>query len=484
MGLTEVYQVRPSGYPDHPGYEDFRLSTNDYLSPPILLNFCLYFPLSDDEIRPDIVDGLRLGLEKTLGQYRSLLGTIERNTHGNFSILAKQTSTVGFAVHSFDDADGNPQLPSFAELERAQFTSTSVRDQALLCAGITLSMPATTQSPPVLAIQANFLSGGLALTIHFHHWALDFVGFGAFVHQWAENTRAVLCGTPLPEWDPACLDRSRLSSQGHTGDGEAAEKNARPISAAKSRTVQQPVSHLLFHLQKSKAQRLKTLAEKENGTQISSYDAFTAMWWRLLTRHRARTYSNLDINSPAPFFEAVNMRSRLTPPLPARYLGNALFLAASSSQPQDMQLTFKEVMHDAPLWKIAAYVRRIADSVDSASFYRALEAAAKTPHEQEARGPLRSRGRPLLSLKTTDWRTPNLYEADFGFGRPRALRHLFLGAARAGAANMYIYPIRELEDGEEVFEFAVPIEKETVERFCADEEVTEWFDFVGVEVEA
>jgi hypothetical protein len=231
------------------------------------------------------------------------------------------------------------------------------------------------------------------------------------------------------------------------------------------------VSHLLFQLRKSKAQRLKALVEKENGTRVSSYDAFTAMWWRLLTRHRARTYPDTDINAPAPFFEAVNMRSRLTPPLPARYLGNALALASSSSLPQDKQLTLKEVMQDAPMWKIAAYIRSITASVDST-------------REQDGSGFSRSKGRPPMSFKTTDWRTPNLYQADFGFGRPRALRHLFLGSAGAGTANMYIYPLRGLKGGEEVFEFGVPVEKEAVERFCADEEVVEWFDFVGVEVKA
>jgi hypothetical protein len=484
MDKREVYQVRPSYHPDRPGDEEFTLSTNDYLSPAMIMNFCLYFALSDENAKNNIINSLKQGLANTLGQCRCLLGTIERNSLGDYSIMVKQASTVDFAVHSLDDVDYQVQTPSFAELEQASFASTTIRDQAELCAAITSSMPAPAQSPPVLAVQVNFLRGGMAITLHFHHWAMDFVGFGSFVHQWAGNTKALVCGTPPPGWDPACLDRSRLGSQLHNGAGEAAQKDTPPAMTARSDPVQQQaVSHLLFQLNKSKAQRLKVLAQQGNSTRVSSYDAFTAMWWRLLTRHRARTRSDTDTNAPAPFFEAVNMRPRLTPPLPPGYLGNALFLAASSSQPECSQLlSLREVIQDAPLGKIAAYIRSITASADSGSFHAALEAAAETRREQERTGPLRLRGRPPLSFKTTDWRTPDVYEADFGFGRPRVLRHLFVGAATAGAANMYIYPLRRLEDGEEVFEFAVPVEKEALEGFCADDEVTQWFDFVGVEV--
>lgn len=472
-----MYKVAASDYPDTPEDEQFRLSTSDYLSPPIFMNFCLYFSLSDDA-RNSVIHALQLSLAQTLSQCRSLLGNIERNDLGEYSIVVKRSSTVDFIVQYLDDGDYESQLPSFVELEQSNFASTTFRNPAQLCANIATSTPALTESPPVLAVQANFLRDGMALTIHFHHWALDFVGFGVLIHQWAENTEAVLRGSPPPEWDPECLDRTRLGTQLPQGADDTAPYHTRPAPA------QHSVSHLLFHLPKSKAQTLKTLAQTDNSPRISSYDAFTATWWRLLTRHRARTFPDTDLNAPAPFFEAVNIRPRLTPPLSPQYLGNALFLADASTRPADEQLTLREVMRDAPLGKVAGYIRSITDSVDSASFNAALEAAVETSRGHGGGGQPTSRSRPPMSLKTTDWRTPNVYEADFGFGKPGALRHLFLGAARAGAANLYIYPLRVREDGDEVFEFAVPVEKEAVEMLCADEDVAEWFDLVGVEVEA
>lgn len=476
MDRRKVYKVAASDYPDTSEDEQFRLSTSDYLSPPIFMNFCLYFSLSDDA-KDSVIHTLQLGLAHTLGQCRSLLGTIERNDLGEYSIVVKRSSTVDFIVQYLDDGDHGSRLPSFVELERANFTSTTFRTQTQLCADIATSTPVLTESPSVLVVQANFLHGGMALTIHFHHWALDFVGFGIFVHQWAENTKAVLRGIPPPQWDSACLDRTHLGTQLPQGADDTTQYHARPA------TAQHPVSHLLFHLPNRKAQTLKALAQTDN-PRISSYDAFTAMWWRLLTRHRARTCPDTNLDATAPFFEAVNMRPRLAPPLPPQYLGNALFLADASSRPVEELLTLREVMQDAPLGKVAGYIRSITDSVDSDSFYSALEAAVETSCQKRGRGQPTSRSRPPMSLKTTDWRTPNVYQADFGFGRPRALRHLFLGAARAGAANLYIYPLRVLEGGEEVFEFAVPVEREAVEMLCADEDVVEWFDFVGVEMEA
>jgi hypothetical protein len=485
MDVTKVYQIRPSDELNTPREEQFKLSTNDYLSPPIFLNFCLYFPLSDNDAKDDIINSLRRGLANTLGQCRSLLGTIERSSHEDYAIVVTQASTVDFTVHSLDGADHEPQAPTFAELQQANFASMTLCDPAQLCAAIISSSPDPIHSPPVLAVQANFLRGGMALTIHFHHWALDFVGFGTFVHQWAQHTKAVIYGTPPPAWDLASLDRSRLSiqaphaaskrAQNHHRTVPAVQKNAPQPSTTSSVVVQQPdpVCHLLFHLRKSKAHHLKSLLQNEHTPHISTYDAFTALWWRLLLRHKVKSRSNTDLTAPAPFFEAINMRLRLTPPLSPQFLGNALFLATSSALPEESQLSLGDVMHDAPLADVAAYVRRITSSANSASFYAGLEAPTDGP-----RG-----GRPPLALKMTDWRGPNVCAADFGFGRPTAMRQLFLGTARAGKGNVYIYPVREREDGEVVFEFAVPVEMEGVDSFRADGEVKEWFDFVAVEAE-
>lgn len=476
MGRKEIYQLRPSNYTNLPESESVPLSTNDYATAPNFLQFGLYFSVPDDGDRANVVNSLKISLEETLSQCRHLTGTIQSNGNRDYSIVTRKEDTVKFVIHWLDTSeDGGSHFPSYVHLEKNDFTSATIDDLTELWLEEIASgaaSPSPDSSPLVLGIQANLIPGGLVLVIHYHHWALDFTGFASFVRQWGENSQALASGTPLPKLDPICLDRSLLNR--HSKLAEHERVDAQPIPPAHPGYLPGPL--LLFHLAKSKAEKLKSLATSEAGPRISTYDAFIALWWRLLSKHRAQTYE-ADIQRPATLFEVINIRNRVTPPLPERYMGNAVMLASSESQTE--KLTIKEVIGDAPLSKLAAYIRSITDSVDSAFVYKTLDAIAPARQKNSLFSHL-LKSYPPMTLKTTDWRAPNICDADFGFGKPAAFRHLF---STMSLTNIYIYPPRRASAAkEDVFEFAVPVEKVAVNRFLEDVQVKEWFEFRGVEV--
>lgn len=477
MGRKQVHQLSLPRSINFLEDQWFPLSTNDYLAAPIFLQFGLYFSLPDDEERDPVLRLLMISLEETLSQCRFLGGTIQKNEYGDYSIVVRTEDTVPFTIHWIDEPENDAYVPSYADLEKSSFASTKTGDITQfwleeIASGTASSSP--DNNPLLLGIQVNLLPGGMVLVVHYHHWAMDFTGFASFIHQWAENSRALATEKPLPRLNPICLHRSLLDR--HLEITEDAQIDAAPIPPAHPGYL--PVSLLLFHLTRSKAQKLKNLATPEMGPRISTYDAFTSLWWRLLSKHRVKTY-HVDVQSPAVFFEVISIRNRVTPQLPERFMPNAVLLAGSESQPE--QLTFKEVIEDAPLSKLAASIRNITDSVDSTYVYNALDAVA--PVRQKDRVFYHLKSYPPMTFKTTDWRSPNICTADFGFGRPRAFRHLF--GKSSSPTNIYMYPPRrDIASEEEIFEFAVPVETVAVERFLEDADVKEWFDFRGVEFQS
>ncbi|KAF2723079.1 hypothetical protein K431DRAFT_302015 [Polychaeton citri CBS 116435] len=473
MGSNEVYQIRPSGYPNLPE-EICRLSTNDYLPDPIVfVPICLYFEVCDAK-RKATVELLRAGLEETLGQCRHLAGTIEKTENSDYYILSKKESTVTFNINWLTDRAHGPQFPSFEDLKASDFTTSKLGDITRLTlhemdpsSGV--ANPSPDKSPPVLGIQANLISGGIALVIHVHHWAMDFGGIANFVHQWADNALSVANGNRLPTLNPLCLDRTRLNSQSIIAH-DAQVKSDAGVPPGKPTFF--PISVCLFHLAKSKAEELKRLASTADGQRISSYDASVALWWRLLTRHRVKTYK-VDSNSVAAFSELVGVRNRLVPSLPERYFGNAIVPVSAESQQE--KLSLKDVGEDAPLSRIAAYIRSVTDSVDPTYIYKFFDQIERRRRAGTSNKP---KFGTMPPFKTTDWRLPNILTANFGFGKPTAFRHMF-----GVTPSLTIYPPRHRDiDGEEVFEFAVPIERVALDGLLQDYDLKHWFEYRGFDV--
>lgn len=58
---------------------------------------------------------------------------------------------------------------------------------------------------------ADFVKGGLILSLHFHHYVTDVMGFSHFAHQLADNCKAIMGKAEFPGFDPANIDASRFT---------------------------------------------------------------------------------------------------------------------------------------------------------------------------------------------------------------------------------------------------------------------------------
>lgn len=328
-------------------------------------------------------------------------------------------------------------------------------------------------NPVVASYKANFIPGGLIFNMHSHHYSNDVMGWGSFTKQLAENCYAIVNGSAFPSWDPKCLDRSRFTAPSIPDDQKV---DAPP--QANRHPDHKPSQSLIFHLPKSKAAELKRAASPADGSWISTYDAISALTWRVFSRIREPLYKP-DPTSKPIWAEGVNMTKRLTnPTMPPRMQGN-LFFAAISTMSAEPALTAAEIISDAPLSKLASYVRRMTDSVTGDVLSAALQMLAPVRNKKDLS--VRVDSFPPMSVVMTDWRDADVCTADFGFGKPTAFRHLFDTVTEG---LVIVYPPRKGPAGDdEGIELQVAFEKELVKRLVDDPEWGGYFEFRGVDAE-
>lgn len=344
------------GWESDPADEFFKLSTLDYCVGQVYTNYALFFKLSDAE-KPKAVSVLKLGLEVTLSQCRQLCGRIEEHADGGLCFHKKRDDTVQFHVQWLDGPEDAGKYPSFEELEKRHFVSQSLGKMDTWCVPPMTygekpeAQPAS--NPKASAFKASFIPGGLVFMMHHHHYGNDVMGWTGELHQLAENCAAIWksADSPaLPAWDVACLDLSRVTKPDLPED-QRVDGPVPPLRHADHKEGQ----WLLFHLPKSKTAELKKLASPEDGSYwISSYDAYMAYIWRVLSKHRAKLFKP-DLKQNLLWGEAVDMRRRFhDPPVPERIQGNVVYVALSVQSPVP-QLTAEEVISEAPLPKLAWY---------------------------------------------------------------------------------------------------------------------------------
>ncbi|KAH8121206.1 acyltransferase [Trichoderma asperelloides] len=467
MGRKVTHQLQPlwfNGFKE----ESFRLSILDIVIPPNYNTYAIVFK-SDNADEKIVAETFKQGIDATLLQCRHLVGTVEKNQDGDYSIVTKPDSTVELVFHWLNGTDDD--YPSYSELERQNFSSRCLGSAATLGIDGMPTARGPDDSPAMVGFQLNFIRGGFILTIHIHHFAVDMAGTTSLVRQIADNCSSIRYRTPPPSWDEAFMDRSRFIAP-----KIAFEDQISPIPRPPRHPDWLPCSWLLFHLPPTEAAALKKLASPKDGAWISIYDALTAVLWRVIARNRAQVYKPV-LKQPAIFGEPINMRRRCTPQISPRYQGNVL--AAGLSRHQKYPLTLADVISDSSLSQIATYIRAITDSVSEKSLDDTVARFAKIRDKSNLDVPLDSL--PPMSFTTTDWRNFRLCDNDFGIGQPMAYRNL----TDTVVENMIVmYPPHKGNGGKnQGVEVVLPFEKQSVDLLINDPIMKEYFEFRGIEVE-
>ncbi|KAK1998374.1 acyltransferase [Colletotrichum falcatum] len=474
MPKEEFYDLHPFGWESDPEVERSKLSALDYTAVMSYNHFALFFRL-DDAAKPGAVETLKAGLERTLAQVRHLNGRIEKDPRGGHSFTKRKDDTVRFVVQWLDDPEDAGKYPSFDDMERAHFTALSLGDPGLwavepMTYGYTPEA-ALEQNPVTSAFKANFVRGGLVLSTHSHHAAADVMGWAGFVHQLAENCCALATGAAYPAWDPACLGISRLLKP---EPPEELKVEGPPPSDMDPGHLG-CCSSYLFHLPKSKAARLKELARPEDGTWVSTYDAFSAFIWRHLTRLRAPAY-NPAPDSKLLYAETVDMRRRMhSPKPPARIQQNFAFVALSRMAPV-VQPTVSELISEWPFWKVARYIRQLTDSVTQERLDVALTMAAMIRDKSSLS--IRPHAGPPMAVGQTDQRSAEITTADFGFAKPATYRYL---VGEATNNLIFVYPSRDPSpESDEGSEFVIMYETDLAQALIDDPIWNQFFEYRGI----
>ncbi|KAK9030121.1 hypothetical protein V6N11_031552 [Hibiscus sabdariffa] len=231
---------------------------------------------------------------------------------------------------------------------------------------------------PLLVVQVTkFKFGGVCVGVGFYHTLGDGTTIFHFINSWADTARGL-----SPVIAPF-IDRTLL----------------------RARVPPMPKFH---HVEYDPSPPLKTMAS--HSALASESDDFKPSMISTfkLTADQLNLLKAKADDQPVKMYTPVDGRSKLNPPLPPGYLGNAIFIASVIAQAGDLKTesfsdTVKRI-HEGLNQINDEYLRSAVDYTEKVSDLSALVRGAHT---------LRC---PNLMVNT--WVRSPLYGADFGWGRP------------------------------------------------------------------
>ncbi|EWZ48932.1 hypothetical protein FOZG_04401 [Fusarium oxysporum Fo47] len=289
------------------------------------IRLILCYPTNPGMDKRQIYENLKKGLAHTVASIPWISGHIgpEEGQDPKTRKVQILDSPGGFM---FPYKDLTDVLPSYAELRErnfplAEFTTVQVGPIDVMPQG---------PNQPVFAAQANFVKGGLLLTVGVHHSACDASALDAILSTWSHNTAVASGGSgSFSTLDGPSNDRSPLM-EGDLGNADVAafpEYVLMPTPhstegdlSSMSGFQMPPLASHLFHFSPKSLTKLKA----EAGA-FSSHDALCAFIWQRMTlaRMHSGVFNDPPGDSTSRFCFAVNIRNRMSPPLPPSYMGNA-----------------------------------------------------------------------------------------------------------------------------------------------------------------
>lgn len=379
MATSSVY-VRPNTplVPDTIKLSPFDQFSNRVYSPLFLL-----FKF-DEEVPPDVIfSELQTGLASLIDDIPLLAGhVVSGNEHGNLQISIPDDAGITFKVREMLD-DKNGQVLDFEELEKANFPSYLLDPSEL---GPTWFIPEG--DTPVLAVQANFIRGGMILAVYVHHSAIDGVGIMILLKRWSIHVAAASASlkVPISETFPAeALDRSPLFSDTGTRRSlhdfpgfakvtkEAAIQNVLANSES-SEPVERSIPTIAYwHISRSSLLELESMANPMDNVagKVTKSCALSAFIWQHCTRARRSEQRGVQT---ASIFVRCDARRRLDPPLHPQYIGNAVVHCKA-------ELPITELLSSEPdaFHRIAAAIKDSIEWYSSDSIWELLAAMEATP---------------------------------------------------------------------------------------------------------
>lgn len=319
---------------------------------------------------------LKESLAKALVPFYPLAGRLGVDPDGRIEINCNGEGALFIVAHSnrtFDDFSDHKPSPEIRRLFR----------------------PVVQPSSIILAIQVTFLKcGGVVLGTAPHHAVGDGSATFHFIRTWATYCRDGESAAVEPPCHDRALLRARSPSVIHPDT----------IPTFCSRLPQHEpsaaVATQVFTISKDQLDALKRLCGG-----ASTFCAISALVWQCAcVARRLHPEATTRINFP------VDIRHRLTPPLPARYFGNGVVNVFATA-------AVKDIVSET-LASVASRVGSTTERLDDELLRSAVDYFEMT----EKGGQTEQKGnQPETELRMNSWFHLPMYDADFGWGKPRVM---------------------------------------------------------------
>ncbi|KAA8529712.1 hypothetical protein F0562_034188 [Nyssa sinensis] len=417
--VITIETIKPSSPTTH-HLRNYQLSFLDQISPPVFMPLVLFYPLDHGETKLSNVDKsnqLKTSLAEALTRFYPLAGRVI----GNLSINCNDDGVP------FIEARANCQLsevlcnPIPGELNKfIPYELDDVRDL-------------------LMVIQVTFFDcGGMAVSLGISHKVADALSFFMFLNSWAATARGDT-HLPCPRFESATLFPPVNLTDFKPSTGIVKEKIM--------------TKRFVFTASKISAIRDKYSANTNadyprRPTRIEALSAF--IWSRFMASTQAKLS---DSNKIYTVLHAVNLRTRIDPPLPEYYFGNVsrLAIAVPSVDSADKEDCYGIVknMRDEIRKVNGDYVKELRQGDKHLTFI-------KNRAESFTKGE-------IISFSFTSLCRFPLYEADFGWGKP-----VWVGSASLKFKNLVVFMDTPMGDEIEAW---VNLMGEDMAKFEVDKEL-------------
>jgi hypothetical protein len=447
-----------------------KLSPIDQIQPRGYIRIILCFPLKELSSISSISQSLELALNATISRWPIFGGTVGLSNDGikdgrlevrysnppNHAQLHVKVLTSEEFPYTYVDLSesGMPLLPM---------------NEVLLC-----SVPPVPQSSspvPAALAQANFISGGLLLSICLHHGVTDGRGAFLFISAFSDACRSGGTATSIPCIDPTSLRRTEAfhaSLEGAPGSHLAYKSltEGASLGGTLASASEDSITNRLFVFSNARLKQLKEslmahLPDPVN-EWVSTNDCLAALLWSTITRARL---PNIFASNTSSFAVAVDVRKRANPPLSPTYAGAAVVHSIATS---DIPV-LTDASTPSQLAQLALKIRKSLHAVDNEYISQTVSLSEAFPDVREFGFKIAPVYGPDLIL--TSWKDFSYYGLDFGeLGKPQWARKPW----SRHAAVIVVLPKDKSVEADRGLEVILLLREDDMDRLMDDTQFMQW----------
>ncbi|KAK5175230.1 uncharacterized protein LTR77_000367 [Saxophila tyrrhenica] len=466
--------------------EKLELSPFDQTIARLFVHKLFCFPFPDASLQDAAVESLQQALSATILKWPFIAGTVSPDDDAPQKHAVKLEYDPpligGIGEHVFTVRNlSAPEFPwAYDQLAEAGMPLSAMNKDVLTSVP---EWPAPGQPYPALAIQANFIEGGLIICFAFHHAVADGGSFITFIRAFADATRHAI------RHDSAMVMpvEPRVCYTSHIG---ADVRELQSFPEYDSRSV--PVHHAAYKeittriltfsaatMQKLEANikaELKTMPDAPSF--VSNIACLSGLIWIAVVRARR---NRLPPFATTKIGIAINARSVMTPKLPEDYFGDAVVHTNATAKVYELLDADADAAHSlkpisvATMALAASRMRQAVSKVNSEYVSERLKTfSALSDPTEPCRAYTAAIDNSHTGLDFSSWREQG---ADIEFGIPGIGTKTVQFWRKTWSPNEGAYNILPRKGGSKGtadWEVSLGLSMEDMEKVCSDEELGAW----------